>query len=163
MTSNRAKQWDRLTSRPRTKTLIRFTRHIFLERTGCWIWTSVVDRGGYAKFGNGGQRAHRLAYAWVFGPIPEGLVLDHKCRRIRCVNPDHLRPMTAVENVMIGDTFVAKNKAKTACAHGHAYDDLNTIFIKRATGGFRQRQCRICQQGNDRRYKERMRATANTI
>src|SRR6187399_713640 len=48
----------------------------------CWLWTGALDHYGYGAFhfdGNA-RRAHRLAYAWLVGPIPSGLTLDHLCR-----------------------------------------------------------------------------------
>ena len=66
----------------------------------CWIWTSRVDRGdyGYFHYEKKGRRAHRVAYELLVGPIPDGLELDHICNVRRCVNPDHLEPVTHAEN-----------------------------------------------------------------
>jgi hypothetical protein len=36
----------------------------------------------------------------IFGPIPDGLQLDHLCRVRCCVNPNHLEPVTAKENTL---------------------------------------------------------------
>lgn len=44
------------------------------------------------------RRAHRVVYESLVGPIPAGLELDHTCRVRRCVNPDHLEPVTHAEN-----------------------------------------------------------------
>jgi hypothetical protein len=33
------------------------------------------------------------------GRVPVGKQLDHLCRVVECVNPDHLEPVTPVENV----------------------------------------------------------------
>jgi hypothetical protein len=46
--------------------------------------------------------AHRWMYEQKIGPIPKGLVIDHLCRNTRCVNPDHLEPVTRGENTRRG-------------------------------------------------------------
>ena len=43
--------------------------------------------------------AHRVAYELFVGPIPDGLELDHLCRRRNCINPDHLEAVTHAENI----------------------------------------------------------------
>jgi hypothetical protein len=57
---------------------------------GHWLWPSVAGRG-YAYFGN--HPAHRVVWELIVGPIPEGLVLDHRCSNTRCVNPGHMEPV----------------------------------------------------------------------
>ena len=56
---------------------------------------------GYGVFMlNGKQlKAHRFMYEQVHGPIPEGLVIDHRCSNPSCVRPDHLDAVTQGENV----------------------------------------------------------------
>lgn len=67
----------------------------------CWLWTAA-SLGGYGVFteSHGGKqhKAHRFAYELLVGPIPEGLVIDHRCRTTLCVNPSHLRPVTIKQN-----------------------------------------------------------------
>jgi hypothetical protein len=71
----------------------------------CWLWTASMSRGyGQATpipgIGYTGRRAHRIAWALLVGPLPEGKTqLDHRatCPK-HCVNPAHLRPVTAQEN-----------------------------------------------------------------
>lgn len=74
-----------------------------VEKTSsCWIWTGSRNGRGYGLFGasSGGApvRAHRFSYELRFGPIPEGMQLDHLCEVKACVNPDHLEPVTNEEN-----------------------------------------------------------------
>lgn len=48
--------------------------------------------GGYVYAGGKGERyAHRRAWEDERGPIPEGAILDHRCRNRACINLDHLR------------------------------------------------------------------------
>jgi hypothetical protein len=61
---------------------------------GCWLWEGHVDARGYGIVVSGGraQFAHRLAYQLVHGRAPS-TPLQHTCGQLRCVNPDHLRPL----------------------------------------------------------------------
>lgn len=72
--------------------------------TGCWNWTGAILKTGYGAMSWLGKNkpAHRIAYEQFVGPIPDGLVLDHLCRNTRCVNPDHLEPVTSTENIRRG-------------------------------------------------------------
>src|SRR6266567_8957715 len=74
------------------------------EASGCWMWTGFIRKDGYGhRQWPPGHRApqwlaHRLVYSLLVGPIPEGLVLDHRCRVRACVNPLHMEPVTFGEN-----------------------------------------------------------------
>ncbi len=110
--------------------------------TECWEWNACRDQHGYGLFRNDGQmrRAHRLAYQWLVGPIPEGLVLDHLCRVRHCVNPKHLEPVTMQVNVLRGLAPAAKNVSKTHCIKGHEFTEENTYVWRR------KRNCRACMR-----------------
>ena len=78
-----------------------------VDKSGdCWIWTGCRIRHGYGRISGPGRKpllAHRVAYELTYGPIPDGLELDHLCRNPSCVRPDHLEPVTHLENVRRGD------------------------------------------------------------
>lgn len=115
----------------------------------CWLWTAWIERTGYGRFWLDGwnQIAHRVAYELYVGPIPEGLEIDHLCRVRRCVNPDHLEPVTTRENVrrMIPHR-TSYQSLRDACPNGHPYDEDNTIVT--ATG----RQCLMCKRDANRAH-----------
>lgn len=138
------------------------------EMGPCWLWTGAL-REGYANFNlnNKSVDAHRIAYLWLVGAIPEGKQLDHLCHTVsidtckggetchhrRCVNPAHLDPVTGVTNAMRGLSPHALNARKTHCPKGHPYDEENTYINSEG-----QRICRICQARRMREWYQRKRA-----
>ncbi len=98
---------------------------------------------GYGRIDTDGvtYRAHRIAYLLFIGPIPEGLVLDHKCRVRKCANPGHLEPVTQQVNILRGENHVAHRARRTHCPAGHAYDSSNTY-----RDGLNRRYCRECRK-----------------
>ena len=120
----------------------------------CWIWQASVDRGGYGTFGFDGrvQKAHRVAYQLVIGPIPVGLHILHSCDNPRCVNPAHLRAGSRSENmrdkVARGRDY---NASKTTCIHGHRFDETNTYLTSDG-----RRQCRTCIAARKRARRARL-------
>lgn len=66
----------------------------------CWEWKYPESRG-YGRFRWKGKRtgAHRVAYEIANGPIPEGMVVCHRCDNPMCCNPDHLFVGTDADNM----------------------------------------------------------------
>lgn len=119
--------------------------------TPCVEWPRARTKMGYGvvSYPGGREYAHRAAYRFFVGPIPEGLELDHLCRNPSCLNPEHLEPVTHAENMRRG--YWA---SKTHCPQGHAYDDANTL--RQPNGG---RLCRACKNGRRRQREQPMSAT----
>lgn len=108
----------------------------------CWEWTASVCDEGYGRFNANdielpSTLAHRIAWTWLVGPIPDGLTLDHLCRNTSCVNPNHLEPVTASEN---SRRAIPWNRGKTHCVHGHEFDEANTYVCRNG-----RRACRTCR------------------
>lgn len=82
-----------------------------LKQGDCYEWQGALTYNGYGRIGVNGkvQRVHRVAYELAHGPIPEGIVVCHRCDNPRCCNPDHLFLGTTQENV---DDKVRKNRHK---------------------------------------------------
>lgn len=77
--------------------LARFhTKYAVNEDTGCWEWVGPIHPHGYGMFKttvSGKQmsyQAHRFAYEKFVGPIPEGVLVLHRCDNRKCVNPADL-------------------------------------------------------------------------
>lgn len=123
-----------------------------VDRTGeCWTWIPQGGAGGYAYFYFRGRQvlAHRFIYEQEIGPIPDGLVLDHTCKRRNCVRPSHLEPVTYAENnerAGSAEAGAAYQRSKTCCPQGHPYNDENT-YIRPD----RSRSCRACQRISSRK------------
>ena len=108
--------------------------------TECWQWKGGTTGRGYGSFWDGARYtgAHRIAYSFAKGPIPEGLQIDHLCRNKLCVNPAHLEAVTQKVNVLRGIGITAQNAKKTHCVNGHEFTKKNTM---QWSGG---RACKAC-------------------
>lgn len=137
----------------------RFMAKVKQLPSGHWIWTGA--RNGDGRYGIGTvaghqHNAHRCAWLLFRGPIPDGLVVEHLCRRTLCVNPDHLQVTTQQTNVLRGDAPSAVNAAKTHCIRGHEFTPENTVL---RNGG---RQCATCTRARVREAMRRWRAKQRT-
>lgn len=90
-------------------------------------------------------------YELYKGAIPEGLQIDHLCRVRRCINPDHLEAVTRHENILRGESVIAKLARKTHCSKGHPFDAQNTY--QRLTGG---RDCKACINARHRKWRNKL-------
>jgi len=140
--------------RPLRFDLSRFVQEDRGHSTPCWIWTGNVRADGYGQTHYKGKvsKPHRVFYQELVGPIPEGLTIDHLCRVKLCVNPDHLEPVSAAENLhrqfLAGVGLPAYLAQRSACKHGHTFTPENTRI---RTGG--SRICKTCHRLNARRLR----------
>lgn len=66
----------------------------------CWGWTFGTFSTGYGVFQFLGKarKAHRVAWELTNGPMPDGMIVLHKCDNPVCINPDHLTIGTQADN-----------------------------------------------------------------
>lgn len=144
---------------PRPRPAIdRFNEKIRHADNGCIEWTASTNSTGYGTFfpGSGAvQVAHRWSYEYFKGPIPNGLHLDHLCRNRRCVNPDHLEPVTVWENHVRCSSIAVRNAEKTHCPAGHPYSGDN-LYIHTKTSSRMCRKCTYLHKKARSARKERM-------
>lgn len=101
---------------------------------GCALWQGKLDPDGYGYHGR--SRAHIVAYVAEHGPVPEGLVLDHLCRRRNCCATHHLEPVTQSENEKRKSWRYRARRA--TCPKGHGLASNRAITPE---GGVICRQC----------------------
>ena len=123
----------------------------------CWQWRGGSAGDGYGIFRVGPhrtERAHRVAWRTTGSEIPDGMELDHACRRRDCVRPEHLTLVEKYFNARQGSaTFATRKAAQTQCRNGHPYVDGS--FAITITG---YRQCRRCSCVNSARHRLKTKA-----
>lgn len=101
------------------KVAARFRKKVAAGRFGCLLWCGARDGRGYGMFRMDGRtrRAHRIAWEFERGPIPDGMHIDHflmndlatrqQCST-SCINPDHLRLASVRDNILASDVSRAQ-------------------------------------------------------
>lgn len=141
------------------RSLLRRMYNKFTIDDGCWLWTGATNGRGYGRIGSEGGRsgrmiyAHRVMYELFVGPIPEGLELDHLCRNPSCIRPDHLEPVTHLENVRRGKSGEYLRE-RTHCSEGHPFEGDNLAPVSWG------RRCRACRNANENERRRQQRRAA---
>lgn len=128
----------------------------------CWPWLRgrIGEGYGIAPWNGRQTTAHRVAYMYARGPIPDDHQIDHLCHNEkctagancphrRCCNPAHLKPVTLAENLAPGRMYrpPTRNSGVTHCPRGHEYTPENTRVASH--GG---RNCRTCERNRRKKH-----------
>ena len=117
---------------------------------GCLLWLDAFNKKtgcGVIKRNGKTHNAHKYLYELARGKVPHGLELDHTCMTRRCVNVDHMEPVTGLVNTQ---RYWA---ARTTCRRGHEISKENTRV---ESAGFRR--CLICARNASEAARKRRRA-----
>lgn len=106
---------------------------------------------GTVSFHGKKMLVHRYVWERDVGPIPQGMVMDHRCMVPACINIDHLRVVTRAVNNAENTTG---SSSKTHCPQGHPYDDVNTARSKHG------RICRECHRVRSRKRHHQLKTEA---
>ena len=103
-----------------TETLAEYldARSIPEPNSGCHLWLLSLNSKGYANAKHNEPKittAHRLAWAAANGPIPDGMLVCHKCDVRSCINPNHLWLGTDADNIADRDA-----KGRTSRGERHS-------------------------------------------
>ena len=110
----------------------------------CVLWTGPVLPSGYGRRGK--VYVHREAWELAYGPIPDGLQIDHLCHEPLCLNVTHMQLLDASTHgrkscterwATIGDSDL--------CRHGHLGERRQDC-----AGHW---YCRACNRERTRRYR----------
>lgn len=134
------------------------------DTQSCCLWLGHTSKRGYGRFRLNGVyvNAHRASYILSIGPLSDELDLDHlchtrdtacpggvTCKHRRCVNPEHLEPVTHSENSKRRGDTASLRKTRTHCRNNHPLDAENVVMNQGKS------RCKTCRRTSDRKYRLR--------
>lgn len=128
-----------------------------MEKNSCHLYAGTVNKDGYGvvfdkEYGNY-KLAHRLSFVADYGEIPQNSPLDHVCRQPRCINPEHLEPVTMRENILRGVGIAANYANRNRCKNGHLFTVDNIYkWAKRENA----RLCKKCRKLQNIKYRNKL-------
>ena len=153
---------------PRGLTLAEHLQHIGWDvtDTNCWEWRGAKSPAGYGVLRHAGPTVSATRSVWSLanGPVPDGMVVRHKCDNPPCVNPDHLEIGTPAQN---SRDMVERNRSSAyatgrydgVCAKGK-HDISKPEALRPASRKSRKPEmiCVECDRERKRKWEAKQRA-----
>jgi len=105
------------------------------EEDDCWNWMGYLTCREYGSWmiSNKSYLAHRLVYENIYGSIPTGLFVCHRCDNPSCCNPNHLFLGTNSDNVA-DKVFKGRQSFKLS------KEDIFEIIFMYSSGNYSQKE-----------------------
>lgn len=117
--------------------------------TGCLVSRYSVGSHGYAQAWDGETvvLAHRIVWERHHGPVAKGMTVDHLCHNRKCVEIEHLRELSNLENAR-------RNKAGADWPAGQCINGHDDATYWRPKGPMRVKgYCHACRMDAQRRRR----------
>lgn len=144
---------------PPERVVRRVLEKVVIRPDGCHVSTYSVANHGYAQVGwvENGKRivtlCHLVIWRAVHGLARPGMTVDHRCRNRKCVNLEHLRLLTNLENARRTD---GRDWPLGQCINGHE----DVLYWRPKTGRRTKGYCHACRM-DAQRAKRRAARVAN--
>ena len=112
-------------------------------KNDCWEYKEYRNEDGYGVMSYVGKSnilAHRVAYMFKTGTIPEGLRVLHSCDNPPCCNPNHLSVGTQADNVKDMHDKGRANKCKGEQSVKSKLKNEDVLYIRRVFNGTNRKE-----------------------
>lgn len=138
----------------------RLMSRVTKSEDSCWVWNGALVRGyGVISIDGKTEYVHRVVFAASGKKFDRDLTLDHICRNPRCVNPEHLEPVTRNENARRMNVSQPRDR----CRNGHLYSEYGKTKSGRCIKCYETSPSRRTQSSpQSRPYRQLVRENAET-
>ncbi len=114
----------------------------------CWEWKGMRQHSGHGRISWNGrlEAAHRIAWMFTYGPIPEGKVIRHSCDNPPCCNPAHLLIGTQLDNIADRVARGRTRSAKGEANPGAKLTQSDVDFIREQYATERMNQTQLARK-----------------